>query len=493
MFARPFVSALAASCALLAGCPQPRTDAPKEDPKKLAVAENVPPPRVIVVGGGLAGLSAALELQKQGIPAHILEASDVFGGRVQTAYYGDGLDAEFGMQEMWQGNPLLEIAKELKVELDGVAEPPYSSMIIDGKLIPYTQATTKEYFASFLDDKEQKALADWMQMAKALREEAEKDQKSPRALEIQKVSFIAWLNNLKLPRKVSEWIRLTLECELGATSDQFSALAGLLEFGIFFGGDVPNYHVKGGNTKLIRAMAEAIKFPRTMNALVTNITRKSAPDGTIKVSVGYVKDNVLHTLEAERVIVAVPFFRVHQIVFDPPLNEQKWLGITSLGMGQYTVVHFITSREARALWTVDGTSVLPVLTDGPLGVIYGVQHEPPANQPNDVFALLIYGLRARFWHMQPRDAKIAEATAELDRIWPGFAKQVKSTHVYTYHPASLAVFPPGRSPADELAEAVRKADLGVYFAGDWTLGSHSDHAAHSGINQARAVAAELKK
>jgi monoamine oxidase len=452
------------------------------------------PPRVVIVGGGLAGLSAAYELQKQNIPTHLLEASDVLGGRVQTAYYGEGLDAEFGMQEMWQGNPLLDIAKELNVELDGAPEPPYSSMIIDGKLVPYIQPTTKEFFDSFLSAAEQKALAAWMQTAKVLREEAEKEGiKSAKVREIQAISFKAWIESLKLPHKVSEWIRLSLECELAASWDQFSAVSGLLEFGIFFGGDLPNFHVKGGNTKLIQAMAAAVKSPRTLSALVTGVARKAQPDGSMKLTVTYVKNNIVQTIDAERVIMAIPFVRVHGINFEPPLAEERWRGISSLGLGQYTVVHFITSKEARKLWMVNNETVLPVLTDGPLGVIYGVQHEPAASQPNDVFALLIYGMRARFWHMMPRDMKINEAKTELDKIWPGFSKYVAGTHVYTYHPASLAVFPPGRSPIDELSETVRKPDLGVYFAGDWTLGSHSDHAAKSGIDQARAIASDLKR
>jgi monoamine oxidase len=480
------------SClSFLAACPAPPPQTtPRQDASSPLVAAT--PPRVVVIGGGIAGLAAAYQLEKEGLPIHLLEASDILGGRVQTAYYGEGLDAEYGMQEMWRGNPLLDIAKELRVELDGEPEPPYSSVLLDGKVVPYIQPTTKAYFDTFLDAKEQKALADWMEMGKALREEALKDGlASTKVREIQGISFSVWLTTLKLPKKVADWIRLTLECELAASADQFSALAGLIEFEIFFGGDVENYHVKGGNTKLIRAMGDAIAGPKTMGALVTGVRRTTEASGKQKVEVVYVKDNIVRTLEAERAVLAVPFFRIHQIHFEPPLSEERTQGIQSLGLGQYTVVHFLTSREARSLWTVDGESVLPVLTDGTLGVIYGVQHDPPDSQPLDVFALLVYGMRARLFHMVPRDLKVQEAIGELDRMWPGFAKHVKATHVYTYHPASLAVFPPGRSPIDDLAKAVRTPDRGVYFAGDWTLGSHSDHAARSGIDAAKAIAAEL--
>ncbi len=481
-FALLFVLALVA-------CKRTEPDLQPDAGSTQAVASS---PRVIVVGGGVAGLTAAYELEKAGLPIHLLEASDVLGGRVQTAYYGEGLDAEFGMQEMWEGNPLLDIAKALGVELDGEPEPPFSSLIIDGKLIPYVQPTTEAYFASFLDPRERKALAGWMEMAKGLRAEAEREGiRSARVLDLQAISFAAWLQRLRLPRKVSEWIRLTIECELAAGADQFSALAGLLEFGIFLGEGVPNFHVKGGNSKLIHALGEAIRSPKTMSALVTGIRRRRDADGKIQVTVTYLENNVVRTMDAERVVLAIPFFRIHQIVFEPPLDEQRLRGIQTLGLGQYTVVHFLVTKEVRPLFQIDGETVLPVLSDGPLGVIYGIQHESPDSQPFDVFSLLVYGLRARLFHMVPRELKVDEAKAELERLWPGFEQQVRGSHVYTYHPAALAVFPPGRSPLDELAEAVRQPDLGVHLAGDWTQGSHSDHAARSGIAAARAIAAEL--
>ena len=77
---------------------------------------------------------------------------------------------------------------------------------------------------------------------------------------------------------------------------------------------------------------------------------------------------------------------------------------------------------------------------------------------------------------------------EDDKLWPGFSKHVKATHVYTYHPTSLAVWPPGRSPIDEQSELVRTPELGMYLAGDWTMSSHSDGAAKSGINVAKQIA-----
>ncbi|MGH8512563.1 MAG: FAD-dependent oxidoreductase [Gammaproteobacteria bacterium] len=134
-------------------------------------AETPAAARVVVVGGGLAGLTAAYELQKRGIVAQVIEASDVFGGRVATARYSGGLQAEYGLQEMWGDNPALGMARELGIALDEESGEPFSSVIIDGKLHAFVQDTAERYFATFLSDDEQAALTTWFGKASALRKQ----------------------------------------------------------------------------------------------------------------------------------------------------------------------------------------------------------------------------------------------------------------------------------------------------------------------------------
>lgn len=91
--------------------------------------------RVLVLGAGLAGLSAAWELQKQGFEVTILEARDRVGGRVWTLREGfaDGQFAEIGAVRIPDSHDrTLAYAEELGLELtefpDG--EPLY---FIDGQ------------------------------------------------------------------------------------------------------------------------------------------------------------------------------------------------------------------------------------------------------------------------------------------------------------------------------------------------------------------------
>lgn len=75
------------------GLPMPLLDTMPDGPVRLPVA------KVIVVGGGFAGLSAAWFLRAAGFAPTVLEASDHVGGRVRTSYdFLPGRAIEFGAE-----------------------------------------------------------------------------------------------------------------------------------------------------------------------------------------------------------------------------------------------------------------------------------------------------------------------------------------------------------------------------------------------------------
>ena len=453
--------------------------------------------RVVIVGGGLAGLVSAYELGKRGISTELLEATEVWGGRVATASYGEGTYAEYGMQEMWTDNPLLGIARELGVPVEA-GEEAYSSLVLDGKLVPYVQPTAEKFFASFLDPGERPALERFMKEAGRLYAKARAADGSvvghvlgPELEALQSVSFAEWVGRLALPRRVSEWIRVTVECEVATDWRSFSGLSGLLESRFFLRPAQLNYQAKGGNAQVIKALAGAIPGKKTLLATVTAVERWQDPDGRPRARVSYLRGQHLETVEADRVILSVPFYRLHQIRMDPPLSDEKWQAILTLARGQYTVVHLLMDKDARKVWAGPGRSPFPVLTDGPLGVVYGVAHESPPSEPLEVFSLLVHGAAAAAFHMIPREVKVREILTALDKLWPGLSGHVRSSQVFSYHPAALPVWPPGRSPLDPGARALREPELGLYLAGDYTLGAHSSDAVESGQRVAARIAADL--
>ncbi len=64
--------------------------------------QNTPPKRVIVVGGGVAGLSAAHELAERGFDVHVYERKSVFGGKARSVAFSPekdvSLPAEHGFR-----------------------------------------------------------------------------------------------------------------------------------------------------------------------------------------------------------------------------------------------------------------------------------------------------------------------------------------------------------------------------------------------------------
>jgi len=451
------------------------------------------PASVVIVGGGLAGLVTAYELEKRGISTHILEATELWGGRVATAEYAGGAIAEYGMQEIWGDNPLLRILTELGLPLDSNPVQPYSSVVLDGKLYPYFRGTKEAYFDTLMTQGERERFVTWLDQANKLREQAEKEGLGdPQVRSLQSISLAAWVESANLPKNAAELVRLLTECELATSWHGVSALFGLLEFGAFLGEGRLAEHVRGGNSRLVDAIVRALRGEKTLSALVTRVERRQSEDGRITVRVHYQQSRRSHTVDAERVVIAVPFWRLHQIEMVPPLSDEKWQAIFTLGRGQYTVVHLNLAEDAQKLWMIDGKAPFAVLTDGPLGVIYGVSGEssPPATM--QVFSLLIHGQAAAAFHMVPRAMRLKEVFTHLDRLWPSLSSRVQGSYVYTYHPGAVPVWPPGRSPLDELSQKLREPERGLYLAGDYLYNAHSDGAVRSGMRAAERIAAELR-
>ena len=65
-----------------------------------------PPNRVIIVGGGIAGLIAATELERRGRPVLLLEREGEIGGRVRTRRVGD-FRIDRGFQVLFTAYPVL--------------------------------------------------------------------------------------------------------------------------------------------------------------------------------------------------------------------------------------------------------------------------------------------------------------------------------------------------------------------------------------------------
>ncbi|MEZ4299526.1 MAG: NAD(P)/FAD-dependent oxidoreductase [Polyangiaceae bacterium] len=524
----PFAASLAL-LALLAtpGCPEQTHVTPPPSgtaaPTASAAASAAPPSLrdtpvpartgVVVVGAGLAGLLTAYELRKAGVDVHVLEATDRIGGRVATAHYPDGAQGEFGMQEVWEDNPLYKLAKDLGVKFDddqAEAEQVYSSFLSADpaakpsgyKLYSFQGGDESRFFESFLADgstpaetkKALKAYNDWLEQARTLRKRAiEKGLADPEIKRLQGISFEDWFAEAKLPPRLAEYMQVTLDCELAAQWHTYSALFGLLEFGIFLE-DAETFHAKAGNQAIISALAGAIEGHVTTSSRVIRVVLPEGDPAPGAARVEYMRDGRIQAITADRVVLAVPFIRLHELDIRPPLSAAKWDAVEGLRRGEYVVVHYLVDKVGGdKLWRDrSGRTPFPVLSNGQLGVIYGVRGEGSDSAPTDVFGLLIYGKWARKLHMKSVQEVEQLTIPELDHLWPGFAGLVKATYVYSYHPAAVPVWPVGRSPIDEKSQSLFAPEHGLYLTGDYLISAHSVGAVKSATCQSSRIVKDLK-
>ena len=247
----------------------------------------------------------------------------------------------------------------------------------------------------------------------------------------------------------------------------------------------PN-HIKGGNEKLPNAIAKAIGEENiSLNTQVTNVI--DTKDGVEVRAVDTTNfDN--RTYKAKYVVLTIPLFRLFEIQFTPALPQKIYDGIYSQTWGSYFTAHVIMKSSAKRFWSKDGESLLPILTDGPVGVIYGTDAE---SKDHTMINLLVTGDYAEKYNARtgPLDAVTTEIKGELNKLWPGVGAEVEQMTFVRYHPRAIASWPVGRSRLDALSDAIRRPLGRLYLAGDFTEGTHSDGASWSAVRVVRQVCA----
>ncbi|MGZ3699557.1 MAG: flavin monoamine oxidase family protein, partial [Bdellovibrionota bacterium] len=450
-------------------------------------AHAAPPAKVdvVVIGAGLSGLNAAYELKKAGLSYHILEATPHVGGRVRTVHYrfgGEDLYADSGMEEYWESNPAVKVLKELKLPLrDDVA---LSSMTLDGKMEPLGDESSQQFLTRIFGAEGYQALEKFKTKVTPLYERIHAGHFDNELLALKAPSLAEWVGKQGLPKRVADWIRISLECEIGTEWTKISALDGIAEFHIFLGNGEKSFRVVGGNERFTNAFAKSIGEKNiSTNKKVNRIVSKG---GDIAVYYLDQATNLESSIHATSVISTVPLFRLSEIQFEPMLSEKKRNAISTQTYGSYFKAHIFLPPTAEHYWNVGvgGSSILPLLSDSELGVIY--DGNPDQKGKTRIMSLLITGSHAETFNFMPLDYVRPQLEAALERLFPGIAKEIQGMEFYRYHPRAIAAWPPGRSRFDELSEEIRRPENGVHLSGDFTETSHSDGAfisSHRAVQQ----------
>lgn len=320
---------------------------------------------VIVVGAGLAGLSAAVELLRDGATVCVLEARDRIGGRVWTIREGfaGGQHAEAG-GEFIDGDheEIQRLARELKLELVPVLTAGFSFAIRQaGRIRPQLKAGSDL----------------WMDLHRRLlplmRAYRLADQRwdSSVAYQLARISTASWLEHLGASKEL---------CALAGSLRGFFLsdptelplliLVEQLMSGTPGGGGL--YRIRGGNDQLTQGMAAVLDEAIHLDQVVTDIVQSAK-----KVLVtARQKNGAVKAFRADYAVITVPAPVVRSLRFDPPLSPQQREAVSKLAYGPATK----TLLQFKQRFWRGSHRRRAYATDLPIGTIWEANEEQRGRQ-----------------------------------------------------------------------------------------------------------------
>ena len=306
-------------------------------------------PRIVVVGAGLAGLSAAYRLKQAGYAATVYEASDRVGGRCFTlrraadgSAWADGQISEHGGELIDQSHTQMrQLAQELGFKLTNLLSSEVNGTeqlnYFDGQRYTYEQATD--------DIKQiwQKVHAD----VSAASYPTLWNLNTPRGVELDNMSIVDWINESVpggMRSKLGQLLDVAYTIEYGGESKIQSSLNLLYLLGYsgqgqfrVFGPSNEKYHVVGGNDQIAAAL-EARLAP---GQVVRNTALVAIGKNGAAFDLWFSRGGSTFKVGADKVVLALPFSILRSSVdysaagFEP----RKLTAIKEMGMGTNSKLH----------------------------------------------------------------------------------------------------------------------------------------------------------
>lgn len=309
---------------------------------------------VLIVGGGLAGLYSAMQLEKAGLTCQVVEASDTIGGRIRTIDL-DGVPIDIGGTGL--GPSHLRARK--MVEEFGLPTRPLTRrgkfvFSINGALL--TEEQWETHPANVCTGEEREILPSRMDsyyMQTLLPFFGQADWLDPQYAEYD-IPFADYLRSKGLSEEAMRLVNMCINTNDIETVSALTIFRDAIKWRSVGFNDPKNFdqygdkqykpiRLEGGMIRLPEAMAASLARPVRMNCRIAKIAH--GDDGVTATTT----DD--ETITARRAIVTVPFVALRHVTFEPPLPTPLDEAVEEAGSSGNTQFVLTTSEP---FWEEDG-------------------------------------------------------------------------------------------------------------------------------------------
>ena len=460
---------------------------------------------VVVLGGGLAGLTAAYRLTRAGVKCEVYEAQNRTGGRVFTKdrFNSESMFCELGGELIDSTHDdILALSRELGLKHDDFR--PYDSRVKHHQYYFGGQRYFDEDLTAACEPIAHRLQRDMEKVFKNFEDPVVTYQThTEAALLFDRISLEEYLDDMP---DVDKWVRDSINIayltEFGLDTGEQSCINLMMlidpeidhGFGIFGESDEA-IRIRGGNSRLVEALTGVVQ---TKAALHLGHRLAKIEDQGARIALTFDQGSSSRTITASRVICTVPFTILRDVdgVQTLGLSPVKRQCISALGYGQNTkhMLGFKARHWRERRGTVPGSSGY-TFTDLPSQTLWDSSRAQSGN--SGIITTFLGGSAA----VDPARGSVDAILADLDAIYPGAKENFDGNHAlfrWPSHPFSKGSYAcPRVGQYTTLVGSAKEPELGgkLRFAGEHVSEKYQGYmngAVQTGNIAAKAIIADLR-